>query len=206
MYVWYLCRYVRTYVVMYSVFVFLLDWQAPVRRCSQLLLDYHCDHLSSSRQRLLKVPEPRCTTQRWQSVGTAHIGQAGKKYPSCIYMYVCVYVCMYVRMYVFMYVCVCIYVRMCVYMYVCMYVCITYLQAFGLLHLPLYARLSARKQTPKNWLICFPDPKSPPPLLPALSWVTMDFYFLASKAFRPVLGPKQLTRQWVSGLEGDHSI
>jgi hypothetical protein len=40
---------------------------------------HHCDCLSSPRHRPLNLPDMRRTTQSWQSVGPALIGQAGKK-------------------------------------------------------------------------------------------------------------------------------
>jgi len=44
----------------------------------------HCDNLSSSRHRLLNLPDPRCMTQRWQSVDPACIGQAVKENAPCV--------------------------------------------------------------------------------------------------------------------------
>jgi hypothetical protein len=40
---------------------------------------HHCDHLSSYRHRLLNLADKRLMTQRWQSVGSALTGQAGKR-------------------------------------------------------------------------------------------------------------------------------
>ena len=64
---------------------FLLDRKAPdgpTLQCDFIRLSkgyYHCYRLSSSRHRLLNLPDTRRTTHRWQSVGPALFGQARKK-------------------------------------------------------------------------------------------------------------------------------
>ena len=69
-----------------SVFSYFTDKRRPDVLVSFIRLSkgyYHCDHLSSSRHRLLNLPDTQRTTQRWRRVGRrvepALIGQVGKK-------------------------------------------------------------------------------------------------------------------------------
>jgi hypothetical protein len=69
------------------MFLFPLDRKAPTRRCNECLLDFLKVIINAivCLAPLINLPDTRHTTQRRQrvglGVGSAHIGQEGKKTP-----------------------------------------------------------------------------------------------------------------------------
>jgi len=87
--------------VLKSGILTLLETSGPVQVCNGIALpfeDYYpYDRLSSSRHRLLNLPDKRNMTLRWQSAGgsvrPAPIGQAGNYTP--FYYNVSMYILLY---------------------------------------------------------------------------------------------------------------